>query len=339
MKHLGSADLPAKGFYKFVEHKRLDDVASGVFAFGSLYYYRLLEYLSGSRFIGDANEGVTSHQFPSIHVDNSEKRALALEQGVFVDEKSNASISITHINEDNGFVLSLAYGRLADLAPVFAAEHDGYPGYNSAVRISDIEAFTKLLPEAQIIFPSELSGKTVGQVCSQIGHRGVSYESASFVGLHRDARYGSAFIKNPFFEEQAEYRIRLSNDSHIDVDRLVIRMPHEAEKLIEIVLRGADSPTKLGSSENLADLLREFNDVVVRLQRPPNKHWEFAAHVTAYDTHGIDRIVKEKFRASYHRRMLAAYWNERTSAPQSRSFEDALKEGEWRSIVFYYRPL
>jgi hypothetical protein len=216
------------GIYKFCENRWLKSTLGGRFSFGRLAYYRLLEQVFGTPFIGDRLEGATvvnSGHFatPLRPADLEALRRV----GLVLQGLDNVVVRNSTLQSNiDCFVLSLAQGELPALEHVFGGNLGYSSGYNCSIEILDLNIFIHRLGE------TSFRGKPVKE--QFVLHYGpVEYRDVEFLASDGEPPPPSVFVKRPFFKEQSEFRIALFPKDPIEKDRLIIDIDLPEGVLIE----------------------------------------------------------------------------------------------------------
>lgn len=218
------------GFYRFMASRYMDKTLGGELRLTSLSYYRLMEKLWDDEWIGDSQEG---QAFTTIdHLDlpagqdvdgaRGKLEAARFISGSGVNLKING---LTNIAEENGFILSFAYGDLRTLKDEMLRD-----GYDSCVRFQCIESLACIMYERGV----DGSGRKISDffhapVVSQVSYEANEHNLRDVDGFVS----GSAFVKRVMYKEQKEFRIFFALKAPMDVDFVEVSLVLPVDSICE----------------------------------------------------------------------------------------------------------
>jgi len=255
------------GFYRFMASRYMDKTLGGELRLTSLSYYRLMERLWGNEWIGDNQEG---QAFTTIdHLDlpagqdvdgaRGKLEAARLISGSEVDLKING---LTIISEENGFILSFAYGDLHTLKDEMLRD-----GYDSCVRFQCIESLACNMYQSGVDGSGrKISDFFLAPVVSCVSYKVNEHNLRDVDGVVS----GSAFAKRVKYKEQNEFRIFFALKAPMDVDfvEVSVALPVDAicEEFRSVPISKSIQKLDLKVVEDPLERLGEIRNIIYRTE-------------------------------------------------------------------------
>jgi len=315
------------GYFKFLDPQWAEVFLHGSSVrLGNLNYFRMLELVHDSAWIGDRFDG--SETYVAANLDS---RAPAddklLRETRFFAGDGNITVGRMIIHQDShGFILSLAHGEYADLSEQFAKERDGIPGYSACVEIVDIGSFVGALAKAKICAPGTALHDRVVEDCMTIECGCVRYQPHEHDFRTTQVSPASPFAKRDVYSHQREFRIVFTSSPTVFVDAIYLSadIPEGCLSLVS----GGDANTPRAQS---AALFRSRDDAVSSIKQA----FEALDRIAAPDYGLVQRgemaweeysqantkywqTLEDTFDREHRRKALEAYWYLRDPKPSPR---------------------
>jgi hypothetical protein len=146
------------GLYKFMHWADRSKVEAGSLRFGRIRYYRLLEVMTDDSHIGDRREGISTNIVPPMSLTpSSPPEILERLSGIigFGPGATGSSITIsggmTIYDQTDGYVFSMAEGRLPDLVSSMCSADRASYAYDGCVEVLDRSKLMSLVSDASIV--------------------------------------------------------------------------------------------------------------------------------------------------------------------------------------------
>ena len=194
-------------FFKFLDRRFVSHLASGRIRLGNLMRYRLLEVITGDRWIGDIEEGHAVTSVSGRHEPddpNPELLSRLKEAGVLGGDFSQSRISISNMRIGTslqGYVFCFSSGDLSELTRYMSDPSRAY-AYDGCVRISDPELLTRRLGQARPVTAPPFD--TFDLFLNPVSY---SDRPDDFLGV--GVTQADTFVKRPIYSAQREWRVFL----------------------------------------------------------------------------------------------------------------------------------
>lgn len=315
--------------YRFLDSQHVSGILNGQIRVGNLNYYRLLEIVTGDKWIGDKEEGIARNTLSAISITPENRDSKTLE---ILEENNIAQIApgstficsqINIISYVNCFIWSMSLGELRDLKPIMTNPENSLYTYNSCIEIMNVAAFSR-----HLMTYGTINGEPAGKLFTNIGQNRVEY-----LGNEGDLRNGkiqaSPFLKSPIYKTQAEFRFAFYLRNPSKEDHIFIDFP-EPQKFIRHVFteerkKEEATPKDLPSAK---DLITVLNDALERhdnrKQLSTEAHYRLSGEEYSKQSSLLDKEFEDDFYQNHFQSIVQAYWGLREKGHKSSRMDDEL---------------